>query len=166
MHRSCGGALFTLYQVTRRSPVILTFVATAALRTEEQGSNPIIHDSGAFMFKFRLYFAAVVILCGCQQQPGRIAWVDHSLSPQDEARQETLLDKIAVPLYNLSNKLDGTAAAPYTELLSLADRSGVRGNETHYSFNVMSQGEATQCSMTIIVEDGKIKFARWPYAEF
>ena len=24
MHRSCGGALFTLYQVTRRSPVILT----------------------------------------------------------------------------------------------------------------------------------------------
>ena len=25
MHRSCGGALFTLYQVTRRSPVILTF---------------------------------------------------------------------------------------------------------------------------------------------
>ena len=30
MHRSCGGALFTLYQITRRSPVILTFAFNVA----------------------------------------------------------------------------------------------------------------------------------------
>ncbi len=118
------------------------------------------------MFKFRLYFLAVVILCGCQKQPDKIAWVDSSLSPKDEARQQTLLDEIYVPLFQLSDKLDGTSVTPFSDLLSLADRTGVRGNETYYSFNVMSQGEANQCSMTIIVEDGRIKYARWPYAEF
>lgn len=116
--------------------------------------------------KFLQYLTVLVILCGCQKQSGKIAWVDHSLTAEDEARQQALLDEISVPLYNLSDSLDGTSAAPYKELLSLADRTGVRANETYYSFNVMSGGEATQCSMTIIVEDGRIKYARWPYAEF
>jgi hypothetical protein len=118
------------------------------------------------MPNFLQHLTVLVILCGCQKQPDKITWKDHSLTRKDEARQQALLDEISVPLFNLSDKLDGTSAAPYTELLSLADRTGIRGTETYYSFNVMSGGEATRCSMTIIVEDGKIKYARWPYAEF
>lgn len=110
----------------------------------------------------------ILITCGCDSRPGPIAWSARSLSPTQEARQETLLREIHGPLNSGTRDcLDGVPATQHAELFALADSTGVRGDEQFYKFNVLMEGDVHDAvEMIIIVRNGMITFARWPFAEF
>ena len=94
-------------------------------------------------------------------------WQHHELTEAQNDRQGRLLDDLFPRLNGSSNSLDGTQADGYKELLSLADKTGVSGADTFYVFNVTSAGDVHDPSeLIIIVSEGRIKWARWPFAEF
>ncbi|MCR9201599.1 MAG: hypothetical protein NXI04_23395 [Planctomycetaceae bacterium] len=120
------------------------------------------------MLRFLAITLASLPLCGCQRKPAPIVWTPHTLSAAEEERQEQLLEEIHGPLNSgLGDSLEGTLASDHSELLSLADTTGVRGTEQFYKFNVLSEGDLHDpVEMIFIIEHKRIKFARWPSCEF
>ena len=115
-------------------------------------------------------FAIVSLGCGDEatstiKRPKQ--WQHHELTESQNDRQEKLLDDLFPSLNGNSDSLDGTQADQYKELLSLADKTGVSGADTFYVFNVPCAGDVHDPSeLIIIVSEGRIKWARWPFAEF
>lgn len=110
---------------------------------------------------------ALLSFGGCERGPGPIVWTPHSLTAAEDERQEELLQQIRKPLNSgMRDSLNGSLASDHSELLTLADSTGVRGTEQFYKFNVPMEGDVHYPSeMIFIVEHERIKFARWPFAE-
>ena len=94
----------------------------------------------------------------------RIVWKTNTLSETEESRQQQLLQDLEPSLRSLSDSQDGTPASEHRELLLLADRIGVRDDETIYSFDVLTHGDVQELGeLIIVVVNDRIKVARWPY---
>jgi len=105
---------------------------------------------------------------GCDYQTtAQSKWTKHVLTSAEDERQEELLKNLFPVLNGSRDCLDGTSVDPYNELLSLADKTGVRDGEKYFGFNVPCAGEGPDESELIFIVSGqKIKWARWPFAEY
>ena len=104
-----------------------------------------------------------IIAAGCSQSspsPQKLPWTHHTLTEEQSKRQGQLLAEA----WDL---LAGTSASEHIELLSLADDTKNRGNETIYRYNVISVGDVHEPAHAfIVVANGKIKVASWPSPEY
>ncbi|ADG66814.1 hypothetical protein Plim_0970 [Planctopirus limnophila DSM 3776] len=113
---------------------------------------------------FSLWLVAV---CGCTRNPDVDGWTTHSLTQAQEERQDELLNEIRW-LISAKDDLAGRPSADYAELLSLADRTKTDGDKKIHAYNVLAGGggDHKPCEAKIIVSDGKILQAGWPYGEY
>lgn len=118
--------------------------------------------------RFAAIFIFLILPLGCCDKiTPKIKWTEHVLTSTQDDRQEKLLKELFPSLNGSSDSLDGTSVVPHKELLSLADRTGVRDTDIYYSFNVPCAGDVHDPSELIIIVSGdKIRWARWPFAEF
>jgi hypothetical protein len=109
----------------------------------------------------------LALLCGCMQRPETRSWITHSLTETQEKRQNELLNEIRW-LISAKDDLAGKPAADFAELLSLADRTKFDGEKTIHAYDVLAGGGGDQelCEAKIVVSDGRIVSAGWPYGEF
>lgn len=109
----------------------------------------------------------LLLSLGCDNGPRKVIWTQHQVTEAQETRQEELLQQIH-PLFNTgSHVLEGVPKSEYEELLSLADKTGVLGDDLIFSFTVISDGDVHEPShMDIVVTGDKIKWAQWSFADF
>ena len=109
----------------------------------------------------------LALVCGCTHGREPTSWITHSLTETQEKRQNELLNEIRW-LISAKDDLAGKPAADFAELLSLADRTKFDGETTIYAYDVLAGGGGDQesCEAKIVVSDGRIVSAGWPYGEF
>ena len=113
------------------------------------------------------YLLLLLLSAGCDSGPTKVTWTSHQLTEAQEDRQEQLLKEIG-PLFNTGGRvLQGVPKSKYDELLSLANKTGVLGDDVIFSFNVISAGDVhVPSQMVIVVTGDKIKWAQWSFADF
>lgn len=113
------------------------------------------------------FILCLVVACGCTRNPDADGWTTHSLTQAQEERQDELLNEIRW-LISAKDDLAGKPAADYAELLSLADKTKIDGDKTIHAYNVLAGGggDHEPCEAKIIVSDGRILQAGWPYGEY
>ncbi|MEZ6121470.1 MAG: hypothetical protein R3C28_33615 [Pirellulaceae bacterium] len=109
---------------------------------------------------------STLVVCGCTRDPDGDGWIAHSLTESQEKRQDELLNEIQW-LISGKDDLAGKSAADFSELLSLADKTKIDGTTKIHAYKVLSGGDLHEpCHAEIIVSDGKIVQAGWPYGEY
>ena len=112
-------------------------------------------------------FLCLPVVCGCTRNPDANGWTTHSLTQAQQERQDELLNEIRWPI-SAKDDLAGKPAADYAALLSLADKTKIDGDKTIHAYNVLAGGggDHEPCEAKIIVFDGKIMQAGWPYGDY